>query len=204
LAFAFRVGAINGNPVFPPTIRMNALRTFLPETLPAQVRAWKVWCEEVAGGVHVDFLRRLWAYETTMSLNHFGSELQRVASLSLEETAKWTRRPELTAVRNKILASSVSEVLPAPIYIPNVENTVQPMVESDEMLSSIWKAVRALVQLTRAWDSKVKGRWKLQYYEDYYESFEQFLAHAKSDRLGEFFDWADQCCSERMGLFLDY
>lgn len=204
LAFAFRVGAISGNPVFPPIIRMNALRTFVPDALPEQVNAWKQWCEQVAGGLHVDYLRRLWAYETSMSLNHFGTELRRVASLSRQETANWASRPELTAVRDDILEGPVWEVLPAPVFIPNAESTVQPMVGSDEMFDSIWQAVRDLVQLTREWDRQVKGRWKLRYYEDYYETFEQFLAHAKTDWISEFFAWADRCCSEQMGLFLDY
>lgn len=204
LEFSFRVGAVKSNSTFPPIARMRALQTFLPDDLPDQVRIWKKWCEDVTSGLHTDYLRRLWAYETTMSLNHFGTELKRVAGLSLEETAKWATRPELKAVRDEILAGSVSEVLPAPVFIPDAEATVQTIAGDDDLFDSIWRDVRDLVQLTRTWDSKVKGRWKLRYYEDYYETFEQFRDPAKSDWSREFFGWADRCGHQGMGLFLDY
>lgn len=204
LAFSFRVGAVSSNSSFPPVVRMHALRTFLPEALPCRVSAWKTWCDEVRSGLHVHYLRRLWAYETTMSLNRYGAELQRLAALSLAETAKWAARPELTSIRNEILASSVCEVAPAPVFYPAMESEMRPLAGDDALFNSIWPAVEKLVRLTRAWDARVKGRWKLRYYENYYPTLEQFRDQANSEWLSEFFDWVDRCCSERMGVFLDY
>ncbi len=201
LAVCWRVYPITSGPIFPPLVRFRAGRTYLPADLQPQLDAWRTWAEQVAHGDHDDYLQELHWYETARWARYHWSCLHAAAVDSLTRDANWARRPELAAVREQILR------LPQPT-VPAVRLSPdgKPKFEQDELAREYPAALavaRTLVELTRAWDSKVKH--KLRYYEECYRlTLDEFRAAASDDWLREFFAWAGRCADLGFGLYLDY
>jgi hypothetical protein len=89
-----------------------------------------------------------------------------------------------------------------------IEPSERPSLRQDEFeaqYAAAFEGVKSLIELTRAWDSNVRGNKKLRYCEDnYHLTLDEFRHHARDSWLQEFFKWATQCVQRRFGLYLDY
>jgi hypothetical protein len=131
-------------------------------------------------------------------------ELKAVANASLSKTGKWASKPELAAVREKILALPTPAFHPAPVEIAFSASRRAMAASSHVQLAALWNGIEQLIGLTRAWDRTVRGGWKLRYYEHYYQTFQQYLGQCQDGWLQSFFIWAERCASLGFGLFLDF
>jgi hypothetical protein len=204
LESCWRVYPITHNTIFPPKWRMEAHRTFLTQELHEQIVFLKAWTTEVAEGRHENYLLNLYLYETTMFLATHCQQLKGLAEASLSMTAKWANKPDLLTVRKKILALPNPTVHPAPLESALMGSDQLMISRGHSLIASLWKKIEELISLTRSWDSKAKEGWKLHYYQDFYQTFQQYLDQGKDAWLHSFFQWAERCQSLGFGLFLDY
>jgi len=198
-----RVYPITHNPIFPPLWRLRAHRTFLPDQLEAQLPEWKDWAGQVANGGYEEYVRELHLHVTSDLMRHHWSSLRAAAIASLCRTGSWATKPALVVVRESIVR------LPEPtVSRVRIEPSEKPSLRQDEFeaqYAAVFEGVKALIELTRAWDSNVRGNKKLRYYEDYYRStLDEFRHYARDSRLQEFFEWATRCVQRGFGLYLDY
>jgi hypothetical protein len=200
----WRIYPISYNPSFPPLVRCQAGRTFLPHELPGQLHTWQQWAAETARGDHDDYLRELHWYETADWVRYHWSCLHAAAVDALTATGAWAHRPETIVVRDEILR------LPEPI-VPCIALSPDPNAPARdrERLATDYPATlaaaRTLVELTRRWDASVRGNRKLRYYENCYKfTLDEFRTHAADPWLHEFFVWAARCVELGFGLRLDY
>ncbi|HKD39466.1 MAG TPA: hypothetical protein VKB87_04165 [Myxococcaceae bacterium] len=203
LSTCWRVYPITHNAIFPPLWRLRAHRTFLPDQLEAQLPEWKDWAGQVANGGHEEYVRELHLYVTSDFMRHHWSSLRAAAIASHCRTGSWTTKPTLVEVRERIVR------LPEPtVSRVRIEPSERPSLRQDEFeaqYAAAFEGVKTLIELTRAWDSNVRGNEKLQYYEDYYRlTLDEFRHHARDSWLQEFFEWAIRCVQRGFGLYLDY
>jgi hypothetical protein len=137
-------------------------------------------------------------------MRYHWSYLRELACESQSRIGRWANKPDFVDVREQILRLPQSEVAGAPIDASEEQRAkCEPWDES--RYRDLLDNARRLIELTRAWDSKVRGSWKVQYYESSYDlEFQDFKNHARDDSLLEFFHWADQCADCGFGLVLDY
>lgn len=199
-----RTYPITRNPIFPPLWCMRANRTFLPDQLGAQLAEWRSWAEQVADGKQDDYIRELHMYVTSDFMRNHWSYLRAIVIKSLTRRANWSKKPALVEVRERILR------LPEPtVSKVRIEPTEERPWNVDEFdapqYASLFRDLRTLIELTRAWDSNVPRDFKLRYYEDYYSlTLDEFRNRARDSWLQEFFEWADRCVQHGFGLFLDF
>jgi len=197
---SWRVYPITYNRIFPPLCRMQAYRTFLPGQLGTQIPEWRKWIQEVLAGEHDDYLRSLHLYETSRVLQQHWSRLHGCACASLEKTTNWTRKPELIEVREQILRLREPCVMETRISASEPRRPVD-----DEICAEFFENVGRVLDLTREWDRRVPGKWKVGYYPKHYEfTLDEFKKNAEDDWLQEFFAWGDHCIERGFGWFLDY
>ena len=203
LSLCFRVYPVRNNELFPPLWRVKACRTFLPEELTKQLSQWKQWVDEVLCGIHDEYLRKLHLYETLDSMRYHQSILRGYAIASLAKNTSWAEKTELDEVRQEIF--KLSEPFPYEVAIePSQKDSLQKD-KFEEIYRRTMEDILTLIQLTRQWDSKVRGKWKIRYYESCYcLTLEEFRELAEDNLLQEFFKWVGRCVELGFGLFLDY
>jgi hypothetical protein len=131
--------------------------------------------------------------------------LRDLAQASLTKQTTWARRPELGAVRERILGSPAVRLAPAPIRPPaEDEPTVDP--GDDLRYHDLRRRISEVSTLTRDWNRVVRKQgWRMLGWDrDAHPDFEGFLAQARDPWLHAFLDWATTCGSLGTGLFLDY
>ena len=201
---SMRVYPITHNTIFPPQWRLQAHRTFLPEQLPGQIAIWKNWITDISEGCHRHYLLDLYLHETTMRLATHCQDLQSVAEGSLSKTAKWVATPDLVAVRKRIASFPIPTIYPAPVVTPLASSEQTINLDEHSRYQFVCSQMDDLISLTRSWDRRAKDDWKVRYYQDHYQTFQQYLDQYQDEWLRSFFTWADTCCSKGFGLFLDY
>jgi hypothetical protein len=205
LAPCWRVYPITHNTIFSPQWRLRAHRTFLPDELGTQIEAWRGWLSAVEADRMRRYLLDLYVHEATKSLFVHDELLRELARASLTNETTWARRPELKAVRERILGLAAAQLVPAPIGPPaEVEPTFDP--GDDPRYHDLRRRVSEVCTLTRDWNWAVRKQgWRLMGWDrDAHTDFEGFLAQARDPWLLAFLDWAKTCGSLGMGLFLDY
>ena len=143
----------------------------------------------------------LWCFHESLDLRSHWSILQHAARASLEKTNAWTRKPKFLEARASVLDYPEPRFYSAPIWVPP-DGYCPPYCLSTQR--AIEEEAEKLINMTRKWDSTVKGSWKVRMYRDHHETFEQYLARADAERLVESLAWVEQCCSMELGLYLDY
>ena len=227
LRISLPIVVITSRPIFPPLWRLQACRTFLPDRLAPQLARWKQWVDGVLRGTHDKYLHELHLYETCKRMRYHWSVLSGYAKLSLEKTTNWATKPEFVEVRKEII--NLPEPLSYEIPIDPTRTTLlpgdrfkeryaqtfydlpiysfrrtPPDSPFEERYAKTLEEARNLARLTRQWDSKVRGKWKVQYYENcYLFTFDEFRNLAADYWLREFFAWADRCVELGFGLYLD-
>lgn len=203
LSQSWRVYPITGNRIYPPLWRLRANRTFLPAQLGPQVRAWRQWAEQAAGGVHDDYLRELHLHETTDFMHYHWSYLHDYATASLSESEDWARRPALAEVRQSIMGLNRPTVVSARIDPADKDPVESSLLESRGRL--LFADLADLLELTRAWNVMVPPERQVPDYEENYDlAFEAFKNSARDPWLLDFLQWAE-CCAERgFALYLEY
>jgi hypothetical protein len=208
LAPCWRVNAITCTTVFPPRWRLRAHRTILPHELAGQIREWRVWLSAVEAGRFRRYLLDLYVYERTMFLRVHDELLRDLAQASLSKQTTWARRPELAAVRERILGLTVPPLAPAPIG-PRIEDELvgpDPFDPGgDARYRDLRRRIVEVCTLTEDWNRTVRGRrWRLAGWDaDAHPDFHGFLAQTRDPWLRDFLNWAETCGSLGMGLFLD-
>lgn len=198
-----RTYAITKSDIFPPLWRLRAHRTFPPDALAEQVRSWKEWTKQAAAGEHDGYLRELHLYHASDFCREHWSCLRKMAINSLERNNAWSVKPEFGEVRETIIR--LPEPTVSKVRIEPVGPAPMPQAEFDAAYKTMFEQIKTLIELTRAWDSKVPTNKKLRYYANYYQlTFDAFRAQASSPSLHEFFAWADRCVQNRCVLYLDY
>jgi hypothetical protein len=203
LALCWRVYPITHSGIFPIKWRVEAHRTYLAEPLREQLRTWTDWVFAVSQGRYRQYLLDLYLYETTIRINYVYRVIRNAAQESLSRTGRWAIKPDLVSVRDRILSFQVPALYPASVPLP-AQIDIAVNLANHEAYQSISQKVHELIALTRSWDANVKQNWKIRYYENFYETFDEFLAQANYKWLHDFLAWAEACSSKGMGLFLDY
>jgi hypothetical protein len=203
LLVCWRVYPITHYSIFPIRWRVQAHCTYLPEPLREQLRIWKDWVSAVSEGHFRQYLLDLYLYDITIRINYLYRDIRSVAEESLTRTGRWATKPDLVSVRERILSFQVPALYPAPIH-SSAQADISVNLAEHEAYQSINQQVHELIALTRSWDANVRENKKIRYYENYYMTFDQFLAQANDKWLHDFMAWAEACCSKEMGLFLDY
>ncbi len=198
---SWNVSEIGRDPSFPPRVRLQAYRTFLPEDIPAQLDRWKDWISAVARKEYGAYQLELLVHEESVYLHHHHwAYLQETARTTLDRTAAWANRPEIRAVGDRILAHPAPTIHPAPLW-PVWGARACP--EDHEGLATFLRESAELLDLNRAWNRLAKGRAKFRCWRGYV-TFDEDCQSAASPRTREFFDWAGRCSEAGMVLFLTY
>jgi hypothetical protein len=201
----FRVFPITGYDVFPIEWQQQAYRTILPSELPAQLTIWREHIAAIQQGKYQTYFKYRFLYETSLELFQDWDELRSLADESLSRTNNWARKPAFVELRNQLLELPPPEIYPAPLWsywcaLPNqVDERVDGhYLKQQRYLLSFW-------QLNKKWNSRAPKNRKRPYYHcDNLPAFETFISMADDSWLHEFFGWAETCCQEGKGLFLDY
>ncbi|WP_036487595.1 hypothetical protein [Myxosarcina sp. GI1] len=199
-----RVYPITRWAIFPPLWRVLDCRTYLLEKLEKQLDKWQTWIAEVKNNQHDEYLQEIYLYETLNTFICHLNILQSTAIASLDKNNNWQKNSELQTIRQKILE------LPQVECIQIRVDPQQPISDKIDNFDSTYRQtfnyLKDVIELTRAWDSKINDGWKVDYYEDrYYLNFEEFKeSFFDNDWLEIFFDWVDRCCKYKFGLYLDY
>jgi len=202
---SWRIYVITQKRVFPPEWRLHAHRTYLPDELVGQLVIWKQYIQATQQGYYRRYLFDLYLYHLSLEIYEGWRELAELASASARETAAWAQRPILVDIRERIDNMPAPVLHPAPLWAQWQPIAGGDVDERDGRYVLSQQQIEQLVQLTRAWNTQVKGRWKIHRYREHYlDTFERFLDLANDDWLINFFAWADHCCKGDMGLFLDY
>jgi hypothetical protein len=121
---------------------------------------------------------------------------------TLKPSGKLQLATRLAEVRESILR------LPEP---PVAEARLDPTDEApdpsqfEERYRTLFDELKVLLDLTRAWDSRVPGRWKVRYdARSYHLTLDAFRDNALDPWLHKFFQWADRCVERGFALYLDY
>lgn len=199
----FRVYPITHSIIFPPEWRLAALRTFLPEELPSQLSDWYDYLVAINEGFYRPYLFQLYLYEISIDLFTHWKYLRETAEFTLEKTNAWARRREFVEVRQEILELPQPHIYPSPLwsYFRTLNHSIDYANDID--YCGILSFSETVVKLTRAFDSKVKGSWKIRWY-DPVPTFEQFLEGANDDWIQQFMAWTFRCTLEHKGLFFYY
>ncbi|MBE9117934.1 hypothetical protein IQ249_18715 [Lusitaniella coriacea LEGE 07157] len=201
----WRVYPITYNEIFPPLWQMSAHRTILPGELNAQLETWKTWIAQVLQGEHEDYLRELHLYHTLCKMQEHWTCLRDYAIASLERTGNWTKKPQFIEVRDRILPLPSPNIEQISMYLCLDPARRKPGKREgfDAMYKSVFDELKMLIEVTRAWDSNVRGSWRLRYYEKcYLLTFEEFKNLARDEWLEEFFQWVERCVELGFGLYL--
>jgi hypothetical protein len=199
----WRVYPITHNPIFPPLWRLRANRTLLPDQLRLHIREWGRWVEQAADGGHDGYLRELHLYETSDFMHYHWSYPRGNATASLREEGHWAKKPDLAEVRERILR------LPEPIV---TDARIDPADEVsadrdglDARRRTAFEDLAILLDLTRAWNSMVKGNWEVPDYEKNYDfTLDAFKERARDPWLSDFQRWAEDCAERGFALYLNY
>lgn len=203
LEICWRVYPITHNPIYPPLWRVRAHRTFLPGELPHQIRQWRKWAAQAASGEHDDYIQELHLQATSDFMHYHWSYLRGNATASLGEDGDWARKPALVEVREKILR--LGEPAVASARIDPADKRPDDLESIGGRLRTLFGDLAVLLDLTRAWNSLVRGNWKLPDYTDSYSlTLDAFKEHARDPWLLDFLRWADECAESGFALFLDY
>jgi hypothetical protein len=203
LALCWRVYAITYNPTYPPLWRLRANRTFLPHQLPLQVREWRRWAEQAAGGEHDDYLRELHLHETSDFMHYHWSYLHGHATASLNGGDRWEGKPALAEVRERILQLHEPDVINARVDPADENSCDRDILEAHRR--ALFNDLTDLLNLTRAWSSMAPPEWKVPDYEENYDlTFEAFKERARNPWLLDFLQWAEHCAERGFALYLDY
>jgi hypothetical protein len=202
LAASWRVYAITYNPIFPPLWRLQANRTLLPDRLRLQIREWKRWIEQAAGGERDDYLRELHLCDTSDFMHYHWSYLRGNATASLSEDGHWAKKPDLDEVRERILR--LSEPIVTDARLDPSDGASADGERLDAHCRGLFDDLAVLLDLTRAWNSMVQGNWKVPDYEDSYAlTFDAFKEKARDPWLLHFLQWTEDCAERGFALYLD-
>ncbi len=196
----FPIRAIFDNPTFPPCWRIEACRSYLPPELEKRLLVWKQWSQEVADGQHLDYLKRLHAYDTSKIVWKHWDDLQFRVSATKTMDKIWVYNPKLVRLRNKILALPEPKILPMPKHPDEQRDGL-----AEEEYQAVFKDVAFYFDMSKRWNGVSKGFSKCHYSAGHYKlDFNAFKAEAYNASMQDFLQWADKCVLHHFGLFLDY
>ncbi len=198
----WRVYPITRNPLFPPEWRLRAYRTYLPDELPEQLAQWKRYIGALEQGKYRGYLFALYLYEASLELYEQWAALAESANAARQKTTAWATKPAFLAACEQIERLEPPTLHPAPLWSTWQDASASYPPEYEGRYHQYQQQLEAIGRARQNWNAHVRGNWKLGRLRPV--SFEQFLARANDSWLTDFFAWADHCCAEQMGLFLDY
>jgi hypothetical protein len=187
--------------IFPPEWRRRTCRTYLPDELPGQLAVWKTYLSAVQQGEPRAYLLALFLYETSMALYVRWDDLVQVARRSHQHTDAWATSAPFLAVRDAIEQLAPPTLHPAPLWATWQEPAPDHSAADQARYAQHRQQAEGIRRLSERWNNLVPSSWKLMRWFDY--TFEDFLARAHDETVAVFFAWADRCCAEQMGVYLD-
>jgi hypothetical protein len=183
--------------------RREALRSYLPEELAAAVKRWREYFQAVAAGGYRPYLQRLYLYELSLDLHERWEAVSEEVRSARRRTNAWALRPALVELCDRIEQLPPPTLQPAPLWVywrsvPSVDEGVQPEIQKWSQYDN------DLVELTRSFDAKVPGNWKVRCYSTFPTLPAFALSGLEDTYLQEYLAWLEECCAAGCVLLLDY
>jgi len=190
--------------IFPPQWRILDCKTYLSEDLKKPLDKWRNWIDEVTKNQHEDYLREIHLYETIHTMAEHVEILKYCAIASLKKENNWANKLDFKKVRQKIL--ELPEIECIQIRIDPQQPISDRIDDFDAVYRENFEHLREIIKLNKFWNSQVRGKRKIDFYEDRYDfDIEDFKESSlDEDWLNTFFDWVEQCIKYKFGLYLDY
>jgi hypothetical protein len=182
--------------LFPIEWRLDAERTILPWELSGQLADWQSYREEVQQGKHRPFLQQLYIYTclhelATVDLANFISVVHR----SLTATGSWSKRPELAACRDEILASDILTLPPPPQW---------PAGGGESDPTTVERGIAKVESLVSAWNHAVqRGNFKLRLPRRPLPFEEWVVSRLNDGWYSSFLAWLEPWKCNGFGLYRD-
>jgi hypothetical protein len=203
-----RVHVISHNPIFPIEWREEAYRIILPRELAAYLKKWRTYIDQVLSGQWQEYLHELYLFNRVHDPLQYQEmeNLVRWADESLKSRSAWCRKEPLAAIRTHILETHVLAQLEA-LHAANA----WPKFSGASPRKKIGKKQRAkeddywalfgrAAEQIREWNRFVPQNRKVNF--PARVTYENFLDHAASTWLRNFFTWCRYLIDQKYGLYL--
>ena len=203
-----RVYVLSHNPLFPVEWREEAYRIILPTELPAYISKWRTYIEQVLAGQWPSYLHALYLYDRVHDVHQHQefANLLRWAEESQTRRSAWCRKEQLVSVRELILQfnalaqlQAMRAAIPWPKFDeakPGKKISKQQQAQEEEY----WKLFGRAAEQIREWNRFVPQNRKAQFPNKL--TYDNYLGHASSSWLRNFFAWCRHLADQKYGLFL--
>lgn len=198
-----RMSPIGRSEIYPPEWCIAAYRSFLSDEVPAQVKQWKGYIQEVEAGSHRGYLLELYLYYEGLKLLDFHKWLADESNASRAKTNAWAERLRLTGIHEEIDSLTIPEnAIGAPPRWVDWEKSNDTDIDftTKPGYIALRETTDKLQQVKRDYNRRVPSNQKLDYYP---ETFDEFLS-LRLDYwlLKSLFNWLEERIEAGEGLYL--